>query len=139
MPKARTEVELAVRLGNEPGALGRVLSVVAAAKVDVFAYCSYSDRQETVVLLVTDNALSAKRALEAAGLLCRANSVVVVGATEQVGGAALLGARLGYAGIHILYSYASTAGPDQFYAVFKTSDDQRAISVLDGSTAARAA
>jgi hypothetical protein len=139
MAKARTEVELAVRLGNEPGALGRVLSVVATENVEVLAYCSYSDRQETVVLLVTDNALMAKRALESAGFLCRANSVVVVGATDQVGGAALLGARLGYAGISILYSYASSAGTSQFSAVFKTSDDQRAIAVLDGAAAARAA
>jgi hypothetical protein len=139
MPKARKEVELAVRLGNEPGALGRVLSVVAVEKVNVLAYCSYCDRLETVVLLVTDNALVAKRALESAGFSCRANSVVVVGASDQVGGAALLGARLGYAGIDILYSYASSAGTSQFYAVFKTSDDGRAIAVLEASAAARAA
>jgi hypothetical protein len=139
MSKARKEVELAVRLGNETGALGKVLSVVAEAKVDVLAYCSYSDRIETIVLLVTDNALLAKRALEAAGYSCRANSVVVVGATDRVGGAALLGARLGYAGIEILYSYASTSGGAQFCAVFKTSDDQRAITVLDSSAAVRAA
>lgn len=139
MSKARKEVELAVRLGNEPGALGRVLSVVATENVNVLAYCSYSDRNETIVLLVTDNALLAKRALESAGFSCRANSVVVAGATDQVGGAALLGARLGYAGIDILYSYASTSGGGQFYAVFKTNDDPRAIAVLDTSAAMRAA
>lgn len=139
MPKARKEVELAVRLGNEPGALGKVLSVVASVNVNVLAYCSYSDRNETVVLLVTDNALLAKRSIETAGHSCRANSVVVVGATDQVGGAALLGARLGHAGIDILYSYASLAGESQFCAVFKTSDDQRAIHVLDSVASVRAA
>jgi hypothetical protein len=139
MAKARKEVELAVRLGNRPGALRRVLSIVAKAKVNILAYCSYCDRQETVVLLVTDNALVAKRELESAGFTCRANSVVVVGASDQVGGAALLGARLGHAGIDILYSYTSSAGPTQFYAVFKTSDDQRAITVLESSSAAHAA
>jgi hypothetical protein len=139
MAKARKEVELAIRLGNEPGALGKVLSVVASQNVNILAYCSYTDRNDTVVLLVTDNALESKRALEAAGFSCRANSVVVVGATDQVGGAALLGARLGFAGIDILYSYASSAGHEEFYAVFKTSDDQRAISVLDSAAATRAA
>src|SRR2546425_1187576 len=107
MPRARKEVELAIRLGNEPGALGKVLSTVADENVNVLAYCSYTDRNDTVILLVTDNAMQAKRALEAAGFSCRANSVVVVGATDQVGGAALIGARLGFAGIDILYSYAS--------------------------------
>ena len=139
MPKARKEVELAVRLGNEPGSLGEVLSVVAKANINVLAYCSYSDRNETVVLLVTDNALLAKRALEASGFTCRANSVVVVGASDNVGGAALLGARLGHAGIDILYSYASSSGSSSFCAVFKTSDDQRALAVLDTSAAAHAA
>ena len=139
MPQARNEVELAIRLGNEPGELGRALSVVAAESINLLAYCSYTERDDTVVLLVTDNALQSKRALEAAGFSCRANSVVVVGATDQVGGAAMLGARLGYAGINILYSYASLAGSTQFYAVFKTSDDQRAIALLDSSVSVRAA
>ena len=139
MPRARKEVELAIRLGNEPGALGKVLSTVADENVNVLAYCSYTDRNDTVILLVTDNAMQAKRALEAAGFSCRANSVVVVGATDQVGGAALIGARLGFAGIDILYSYASSSGSSEFVAVFKTSNDQRAISVLDKSAAIQAA
>jgi hypothetical protein len=139
MPRARKEVELAIRLGNEPGALGKVLSTVAARDINVLAYCSYTDRDDSVVLLVTDDAFEAKRALAAAGFACRANSVVVVGATDQVGGAAFLGARLGFAGIDILYSYASSSGSSEFVAVFKTSNDQRAISVLDKSAAIQAA
>jgi hypothetical protein len=138
MPRARKEVELAVRVGNEPGALGRVLSTVASAGVNILAYCSYSERQETVVLLVADNPLDAKRALGAAGFSCKANLVVLVGAPDQVGGAAFLGARLGYAGIDILYSYASSSGSNQFFAVFKTGDDQKAIHVLEGARASRA-
>lgn len=139
MAKARKEVELAIRLGKEPGGLGNVLSTVANQRVNILAYCSYTERDDTVVLLVTDNPFLAKRALEAAGFSCRANSVVVVGASDQVGGAALLGARLGYAGIDILYSYASSSGGNQFCAVFKTSNDQRAIAVLEVAPAIRAA
>jgi hypothetical protein len=139
VPKARTEVELAVRLGNRPGALGKVLSTVADAGTNILAYCCYSDRDEGVVLLVTENSLRAKDALEAAGFHCRANTVVVVGATDQVGGAALLGARLGFAGVHILYSYASSADAEHFCAVFKTSDDRRAIAVLDPVAARKVA
>jgi len=131
MSKARKEVELAIRLGNEAGALGRVLALVAQHGVNVLAYCSYSERREGILLLVTDNPLDAKNVITAAGYDCRANSVVLVGATDQVGGAALIGARLGHAGIDILYSYASSSGANQFFAVFKTSDDQRALNVLD--------
>ena len=138
MSRASKEVELAVRVGNDPGVLGRVLSTVANAGVNILAYCCYSEREETVVLLVADNPLQGKHALEAAGFSCKANSVVLVGAPDQVGGAAFLGARLGHAGIDILYSYASSSGSDQFFAVFKTGDDQKALHVLEGTRASRA-
>jgi hypothetical protein len=139
MAKARKEVELAVRVGNTLGALGEVLAVVAGRGVNVFAYCTYSDRDELVVLLVTDNTLLAKDALQAAGFPCKANSVVVVGATDKVGAAARIGAHLGMAGIEILYSYASSSGGDQFCAVFKTTDDEHAIAALEACPQARAA
>ena len=141
MPQARREIELAVRLGNEPGALGRVLPLIAKHAVNVLAYCAYSEPCETVVLLVTDNPAKAKAVIAAAGYSCRESPVVLVNAADQVGSAATVGARLGWAGVNILYSYASSAGADQFYAVFKTNDDQRAVLVLNAhhSAVARAA
>ena len=128
MAEARRELELAVRFGNEPGDLGRVLAVLAQDTINVLAYCAYCDRQEAVVLLVTDNPHRAKAALTTAGYSRRINSIVLVGATGRVSSAA----DLGLAGVNILYSYASSTGPDQFYAVFKTNDDVRAIEILGG-------
>ena len=130
MSKAQKEVELAVRVGNQPEGLSRVLATVAQHGVRVVAYCAYSEREETVVLLVTENPFDAKRALEGAGYRCKANSVVLVGSIHQVGAAAHLGTSLKYAGVEILYSYASSAGADRLFTVFKTTDDERAIRVL---------
>ncbi len=131
MAKARKEIELAVRAGNQPGVLGKVFSVVSSAGINILAYCTYWERDNSVILLVAENPYRTKQLLEAAGYECRANSVVVVGAYDQVGAAALLGAHLGNEGINILYSYASSAGGGQFCAVFKTDDDDRAINTLD--------
>jgi len=141
MPKAQHEVELTVRLGTEPGALGQVLSVLADRAINVLAYCAYTERHESILLLVSDSPVSAKAALTAAGYPCRANSVVLVGAPDHVGSAATVGARLGLAGVNILYSYASSASADRFFAVFKTNDNQRALAILNASerTADRAA
>jgi hypothetical protein len=139
MAKARKEVELSVRVGNKPGALGQVLAAIAARHVNVLAYCTYSDRDELVVLLVTDDAFNAKQALQASGFSCKANSVVLVGAADEVGTAARIGAHLGWAGVEILYSYASSSGGNQFCAVFKTTDDERAIVTLERCPQARAA
>jgi hypothetical protein len=137
--KARKEVELAIRVGNKPEALGEVLAAVAARHVNVLAYCTYSDCDELVILLVTDNAFVAKTALQAAGYPCRANSVVLVGAADEVGAAARIGVHLGMAGVEILYSYASMSGSDQFVAVFKTTNDEQAIATLEHCPQARAA
>ncbi len=139
MSKARKEVELAVRVGNRPAALGEVLAAVANHSVNVLAYCTYSDGNDLIVLLITDNALAAKEALQTAGFSCKANSVVLVGASDEVGAAARIGMHLGMAGIEILYSYASSSGGDQFVAVFKTNNDEDAIQALEVCPQARAA
>src|SRR5262249_28333616 len=128
---ARKEVELAVRLSNQPGAMARVLDVVAARHINVLAYCSYCDRDDFVILLVTNDPSQAKQALEAAGFSCSANAVVVVAASDRVGAAAQLGSYLGDAGIGILYSYASSYQSEQFFAVFKTIDDDAAIRLFE--------
>jgi hypothetical protein len=139
MAKARKEVELAVRVGNRPDALGRVLGTIAASGVNVLAYCTYSENDDLVILVITDNALTAKDALRRDGLACKANSVVLVGASDEVGSAAQIGAHLGMAGVEILYSYTSSSGGHQFVAVFKTTDDERAIHTLEVCPQARAA
>src|ERR1017187_3130020 len=136
--KARKEVELAVPVGNRPAALGGVLAAVADHGVNVLAYCTYSDGEDLIVLLITDNALAAKVSLQAAGFSCKANSVVLVGASDEVGAAARIGMHLGMAGLEILYSYASSSGADQFVAVFKTDNDKRAIQALEVYPQARA-
>lgn len=139
MAKARKEVELSVRVGNRPAALGAVLAAVAGHEVNVLAYCTYSDGDDLIILLITDNALSAKEALQLSGFTCKANSVVLVGASDEVGAAARIGMHLGVAGVEILYSYASSSGGDHFVAVFKTTDDELAIQALEACPQARAA
>jgi hypothetical protein len=137
--KARKEVEIAVRVGNGPADVQGVLSVLVAGGLNVLAYCTYTERDDLVILLVTDDALIAKDALQSAGFSCKANSVVLVGAAHELGSAAIIGAHLGLSGVEILYSYASWLGGDQSIAVFKTTDDERAIQALEICPQARAA
>ena len=139
MAKARKEVELAVRVGNKPVAVQQVLSILKARGLNVLAHCTYTERDDLVILLVTDHALMAKDALESAGFSCKANSVVVVGAPVELGSTAIIGAHLGLAGVEILYSYTSRSGGGRSVAVFKTTDDERAIQTLEVCPQARAA
>ncbi|HTS16391.1 MAG TPA: hypothetical protein VMP11_02350 [Verrucomicrobiae bacterium] len=139
MAKARKEVEIAVRVGNTPAAIQDVLSVLKTHGLEVLAYCTYTEQNDLMILLVTNDALRTKNALQSSGLSCRANSVVVVGAPRELGSAAIIGAHLGSAGVEILYSYASRLGGGQSIAVFKTSDDERAIQALEICPQAQAA
>ena len=139
MAKARKEIELAVRVGNKPVALQQVLSILKARRLNVLAHCTYTERDDLVILLVTDNPLVAKDALQSAGFSCKANSVVVVGAPGELGSTAIIGAHLGLAGVEILYSYTSRSGGDRSIAVFKTTDDERAIQTLEICPQARVA
>jgi hypothetical protein len=137
--KARKEVEIAVRVDSRPAAVPEVLSTLTSRGLKVLAYCTYTERDDLVILLVTDDALIAKDALQRAGFSCKANSVVLVGASHELGSAAIIGAHLGLSGVEILYSYASWLGGDQSIAVFKTTDDERAIQALEVCPQARAA
>jgi hypothetical protein len=137
--KARKEVEIAVRVANGSATVQDVLSTLTARGLNVLAYCTYTERDDVVILLVTDDALIAKDALQSAGFSCKANLVVLVGASHELGSAAIIGAHLGLSGVEILYSYSSWLGGDQSVAVFKTTDDERAIQALEICPQARAA
>ena len=137
--RVHQETELAIRIDNDPGTLGRVLDFVQAEGFHVVAYSSYADWDGAVLLLVVREAWRVKAALEAQGLTCKTNSIVVVDAADRVGTVARCGILLGNAGIEILYSYASVSAMNRCYAVFKTTDEERALRVLDASALAHAA
>jgi hypothetical protein len=137
--KARKEVEIGVRVRNTPAALQDVLSMLASNGLEVLAHCTYTEQDDLMILLVTNDALTTKDALQSFGLSCKANSVVVVGAPHELGSTAIIGAHLGSSGVEILYSYASWLGGGQSIAVFKTSDDERAIQALEMCPQAQAA
>ena len=131
MAKARKEMELAVHIGNQPGELAKLLSSLSNADVNVLAYCAYSEHDQGVVLLVTNDIFRARQALESSGYNCKANPIVLVSDADHVGAVAALGACLGAAGINILYSYASSSGAEEFHAVIKTNDDDAVIHLLN--------
>jgi hypothetical protein len=128
---ATRQVEIVVQVANGPASLGQLIAVVTSCGTEVLAACSYWDRSGAVVMLVTENALRATHALEAAGFKCKSDSIVLIEAPDKPGLAAFLGQKLAAAGVNVLYSYAFRSDRDQSYVVFKTTDDERAIYLLE--------
>jgi len=128
---ATKQIEITVPAANGPAALGHLMAVVTSCGTEVLAACSYWGRDGAVVMLVTEKALRARHALEAAGFRCQSTPIVLVETPDKPGLAARLGRKLLSSGIDILYSYTFRSQRGQSYAVFRTSDDDRAIYTLE--------
>ncbi len=131
--------ELAVRATGELVPLSDALEILAARGIKVIARSLYTDWNGTVLLAVTEDAWRAKRVLEAAGFKCESNPVIVAEAREEVGVVASLGVQLHRAGVPIEYSHMAASGDDVYFAVFKTSDAERALRALQADSPAAAA
>jgi hypothetical protein len=136
---ARREIEIAVAVDDEFTGPMDVLEVMDAQAIRVLVHHVYRTRNGAVVLLVADQPERAKVALDSAGYRWKINPVVMVRAADRSGAAARLGVRLFEAGVDILYSYTSSADGNKVCAVFKTTDDNRALRALEEGAMAHAA
>ena len=131
MTGATRQIEITVRSRGRPATLGRLMAITVSCGAEVLAACSYWDDTGPVVKLVTEDALRTKRALESAGFECRSNTVVLVETPDKPGLPALLAGKLNVAGIGVLYYYSFQSEENRSYVVVKTSDDDRAIYLLE--------
>jgi hypothetical protein len=127
----RREIEVTVRIGNEPAEMGALGIIAWHLDIEVLSSHLYRDRDGAVLLLVTTNPQKAVDVLRSAGFQCKTNPIVLVGPLRNIGLAALIGAELAVLGIEILSSYVSRVGADHQYLVLKTTDDERAMQMLE--------
>lgn len=137
MPVIRREIELAVRIGHEPTEMSAIGIIAWQPDVEVLATRSYCDRDGVVLLLVTTNPRKASLVLESAGFRCTSNPVLLAGPLQRCAVATMVGAELAVLGIDVLYSYASHTEDGRKCLVFKTSEDERAMQVLEDSASLR--
>jgi hypothetical protein len=82
------------------------------------------------VRLVTEDPQKTGRSLAGAGFLYQTDSVLLLGPHNRPGVAAQTAARLEAADIGIVYSYVSWAERMGAFTVIKTTNDDRALQVL---------
>jgi hypothetical protein len=128
---ATRQIEITVRTVNQPALLSKLIAITVSCGAEVLAANSYWDGSETVVKLVTENAIRTVHALQTAGFDCRSNPIVLVEAPDEPGVPEFLGDKLAGAGINILYTYSFRSDRELNYVVFKTTDDHRAVYVLE--------
>lgn len=132
-PSVSRETEIAVRADGVHDLAGQVIDTLGTHRVRVRALSRHKLFDETIVLLVADDALQAQRALNHAGFVCAVNPVVVVRVANRVGAVARIGACLSGANVEILRSYSSFTDTEEVVAVFRTTDDAHAVHVLSAA------
>lgn len=130
MFQVKKDTELRVITPNEPGILGRVLSTLANAGVNLRALSAYSDQDQGIFLLLTTENSKAEKSLRALGYEVDIRPVVTVMIDDRIGAGAEIGALLGNAAIDVDYCYGSTAGVGKALLVIQTNDNDRAYETL---------
>ncbi len=131
MTGATRQIQITVRASNQPALLARLMAITTSCGAEVLAASSHWDGSGTVVNLVTEDAVRTGRALAAAGFACESHFVVLVETPDKPGLPAMLAERLEAVGIDVLHSYAFRSDNHRSYVVFQTSDDDRAIYLLE--------
>ncbi|MFC2157199.1 ACT domain-containing protein [Acidobacteriota bacterium] len=130
MHKVNLDYVLHVTTPNEPGILGRVMSTMANAGVNLRAIHAFSDKSKGIFTLLTSDNKKASKALKTLGYKVKDDEVLMVQLADRIGAGAEIGALLGNAIIDVDYCFGSSAGVGQVLLVIKTNDNQKAYETL---------
>ena len=127
----RRQMEIVVHVNNKPASVAEVMVAASAPPVEILASCFYWEHDGTVVRLVTEDPQRTRRALASAGFLCQTDSILLLGPYNQPGVVTQAAARLAAVDIGVVYSYVSWSERTGTFAALKTTDDDRALRVLE--------
>jgi len=132
MAKTSKGKQINLTLPNRVGALAKVSSVLAGAKVNIHAICAWGDRRKAYFYMVVDRHIKAKNALTKAGLDVTDEGIMLVEMPNKPGEMQKVADKIAGAGIDILYTYGSAGSGRTSICVFKTENDKKFMKVIGG-------
>ena len=131
--------ELAIRMENRPGSLGKICRELADRGVNIMAFQSIPAEKTILVCMVVDKPAAAGAILEREGMTYTESEVAQVSLSNVPGELARAASKLGEANININYAYCgvepSTNAP---LVIFGVTEVGRAASILDRAATATA-
>ena len=125
--------QLSVAIENQPGRLGQVGRLLAAAGIHIDAFSVIDNVEQGMVRLMTSDPSSARAILQGGGLPVVEVEVLAIEMTDRAGNLAVVGETLAAAEINIEYAYASTAEIGQpARLIVKCANPAKARTVLTG-------
>ena len=126
-----TATQLAVFLGNRPGALSRVCTELAAAEINVHALAISDTVDHAVVRMVVSDPTKALMILGERGVLALENDVLMIESSNEPGVLADIANRLAKAEINIEYAYlATSAKSERGLMILRPSNVEKAHRAL---------
>jgi hypothetical protein len=123
---------MVVRTTNKVGALAEFSKVVAETDVRILAMSTWVEDTEAVIRLICDDTPRLIEVLRESGYDAQDRDVVLVDATYQPGILRQLTEMLARENIDILHLFASAIDKNECVAVLNSSDNDRAIELLNG-------
>jgi len=131
MAKAVKTKLLSFDMKDRPGLLSEVTTALAGAKVNITAICAYAWDDTAYFDMTTDNSAKARKALAALKLEAEEEDVVAVDMANKVGELRKVAKVLAEGGINITYMYATTSTGRTSTAIFSTSDNRKALRLIN--------
>jgi hypothetical protein len=132
MFNARHGKGMVVRTTNKVGALAEFSKVVAESDVRILAMSTWVEDTEAVIRLICDDTLRMMEVLRERGYDAQDRDVVLVDAAYQPGILRHLTETLANENIDIFHLFASAIDKNECVAVLNSSDNDRAIELLNG-------
>ena len=124
--------QLALFLANKPGTLAEVCSVMAKAKINIYAISTSDTIDHSVVRLVVDNPQKALRAFEDHNTLVVENDVIMIEGANKPGSLGEIARKLANAKINIEYAYCATnPHSDTGLLILRPANVAKALKVLN--------
>ncbi len=131
MTRGKKVKQLSFTLPTRAGLLSDVTGALAKAKVNITAICAYEMAGNAYFMLTTDSVAKAGKCLAFLRIGLEEEGVVVVEMPNKAGELQKVAKRIADAGINIDYMYGTAATGRSSTCVFKTSDDTKAIRVIN--------
>lgn len=131
MAKAKKAKQISFTMPDRAGLLAKVTATIAGAKVNITAICAYGMDKKAYFILNTSSNAKAKKALSRLGAKIDEDDVVAVEMSNRAGVLQKVAKRIGDAGINIYYMYGTAATGKTATCILKTSDDAKAIKVIN--------
>jgi len=131
MAKAKRVKQISFTIPNKAGLVSEITTAVTGAKANINAICAYEQEKYAHFLLITDSNAKAKKPLVKLKIKTEEDDVVVVEMQNKVGELQKVAEKIADAGINIDYVYGTTGIGRFSVCVFKTSDNRKAVRVIN--------